>query len=71
MVDRRLEQVDRLDFISALAWDKKLDLKEIKENAQILTMAGYATTATALAGTTPDYKSQGDGEADAGGMPCF
>ncbi|KAF5021010.1 hypothetical protein F66182_6941 [Fusarium sp. NRRL 66182] len=53
MVLRRLAETDRPDFIRALAAkddENPLTIKEIQNNAQILTMAGYDTTATALAG---------------------
>lgn len=93
MVDKRLRETDRPDFIGAMAQSEKnstevrkgdpnnhtahshnkiesgsasvhdrdadqhllqpaLTLQEIKANAQILTMAGYDTTATALSGVT-------------------
>ncbi|KAK2052110.1 cytochrome P450 CYP11/CYP12/CYP24/CYP27 subfamily protein [Colletotrichum caudatum] len=57
MVEKRLDEADRPDFVRAMSQpisgqDRPLSLHEIKANAQILTMAGYDTTATALAGST-------------------
>ncbi|OLN87487.1 Isotrichodermin C-15 hydroxylase 13 [Colletotrichum chlorophyti] len=58
MVEKRLEEADRPDLIQAMCQPisqnerRPLSIQEIKANAQILTMAGYDTTATALAGAT-------------------
>ncbi|KAF4910609.1 Trichothecene C-15 hydroxylase [Colletotrichum fructicola] len=63
IVKRRLDEADRPDLIQAMKeptsgvgtkrYDQQpLSLQDIQANAQILTMAGYDTTATALAGTT-------------------
>ncbi|KAF4805891.1 Trichothecene C-15 hydroxylase [Colletotrichum siamense] len=59
IVERRLDEADRPDLIQAmkkptsgLEAKQPLSLQDIQANAQILTMAGYDTTATALAGTT-------------------
>ncbi|KAH0437092.1 hypothetical protein CcaCcLH18_03960 [Colletotrichum camelliae] len=59
IVERRLDEADRPDLIQAmkeptsgLGTKQPLSLQDIQANAQILTMAGYDTTATALAGTT-------------------